>query len=55
MHVVPKQDLKVRDPERGGHLPPEVRRVPDTPYWRRRLRDGDVVAVESGKPKEIKS
>lgn len=38
-------ETKVRDPERGGHLPAAGAEVPDTEYWRRRLRDGDVVKV----------
>ncbi|TXH32522.1 MAG: DUF2635 domain-containing protein [Rhodospirillaceae bacterium] len=38
-------DLKVRDPERGKHLPPEGAEVPNTEYWRRSLRRGDVALV----------
>jgi len=40
-------DLLVANPEARPpmprHLPPEGAEVPDTEYWRRRLRDGDVV------------
>lgn len=40
--VTPAAGLKVRDPK-GGHLPAGGGPVdPRDPYWRRRLRDGDV-------------
>ena len=40
MRVKPAtEELKVRDPERGGHLPTDGAEVPDTEYWRRRLAD----------------
>lgn len=54
LHVRPAEDkrkstehgrLLVRDPERGGNLPPEGRRVPLTTYWRRRLAAGDVEPI----------
>lgn len=41
----PKAGLKIPDPERGGYLPAGGSRVPDTAYWRRRLRDGEVEPV----------
>jgi hypothetical protein len=51
-HVIPQEGLLVRDPERGCHLPAEGATVPLTPYWRRRLRDGDVVlAAKQPKPR----
>jgi hypothetical protein len=40
--------LLVPDPDAPPHerwLPQAGRDVPDTEYWRRRLADGDVVAV----------
>ncbi len=48
-------ELKVRDPERGGHLPPAGREVPDTDYWRRRVADRDVVkgAPEAPSPAPV--
>lgn len=47
INVKPATDLKVRDPEHGmKHLPAAGRRVPQTPYWMRRLRDGDVVRAD---------
>ncbi|MBF0249963.1 MAG: DUF2635 domain-containing protein [Alphaproteobacteria bacterium] len=50
--VQPADGLKVRDPEKGGHLPAVGREVPLTPYWRRRLKDEDV--VKAFKPKAEK-
>lgn len=35
--------LVVRDPDLLDFLPTEGREVPDSDYWHRRLRDGDVV------------
>lgn len=44
--VRPAAGLKVRMPERGFiHLPDEGHAVPLDPYWRARLRDGDVCEV----------
>ena len=34
------------DPERGGYLNEAGRHVEATPYWVRRLQDGDVVEVD---------
>jgi hypothetical protein len=36
----------VRDPHTKRPVPDEGEDVPDTSYWIRRLRDGDVVLVE---------
>jgi hypothetical protein len=36
----------IRDPRTKQQLPAEGGRVPDTSFWHRRLRDGDVVLVE---------
>lgn len=38
----PRDGLQVRRPD-GRVLTPAGETVPDSPYWRRRLRDGDVV------------
>lgn len=47
MRVKPAtENLKVRDPERGGHLPAAGEDVPDTEYWRRRKADGDVIDAD---------
>lgn len=52
MFVKPAAGLKIRDPFKRDHLPPEGREVPDGDlYWIRLLRDGDVVAVEPEKKK----
>jgi Protein of unknown function (DUF2635) len=45
MRVKPAPDRMVRDPLNNQLLPDEGREVPDNQFWRRRLRDGDVVAV----------
>lgn len=37
--------IKVRDPVTGEHLPAAGANVELTSYWRRRMRDGDVVEV----------
>ncbi|WP_295379554.1 DUF2635 domain-containing protein [uncultured Pseudacidovorax sp.] len=34
------------DPDLGGYLPESGRRVEATPYWLRRLADGDVVEAD---------
>jgi hypothetical protein len=36
--------IKVRKPD-GAHLAPEGESLPDTVFWRRRMKDGDVVAA----------
>lgn len=37
----------VRDPDTKRALPDEGDDVPDTSYWLRRLRDGDVVRIDA--------
>lgn len=39
--------LVVRDPDFKDLLPPEGRDVPESDYWQRRLRDGDVVLADA--------
>lgn len=41
----PKAGLHVRCPVTGLHLAEEGAEKQATPFWRRRLRDGDVVEV----------
>jgi len=41
--VRPASGLKIRDPETGHYLPETGQIVPRTPFWLRRLKDGDVV------------
>lgn len=43
MFVKPVTGRAVRDPVRGKMLPETGATVPDSLFWRRRLRDGDVV------------
>lgn len=46
MKVKLAEGRALRDPVTKMPIAPDtVRDVPNTPYWRRRLRDGDVVAV----------
>lgn len=54
MFVIPKPGVRVRDPETRAHLPAEGREVPDTPYWLRRVKDGDVT-IESPAAKKAKA
>ncbi len=46
MRVKPATGLKIRDPDLRDILPDEGRTVPESGYWTRRLRDGDVIEVE---------
>lgn len=50
MLVKPAKGLAVRDPMLLDLLPPEGRDVPDTDYWHRRLRDGDVIEITEETP-----
>jgi hypothetical protein len=49
MRVKPAEGRQVRDPVTKQLLPAAGRDVPDNQFWRRRLRDGDVV-VETAAP-----
>lgn len=46
MHIKPAPGLTIRDPDLRDHLPPEGRDVPESDYWHRRLRDGDVLRAD---------
>lgn len=52
MKVKLAEGRALRDPTTHAMMKPdEVRDVPDTSmYWRRRLRDGDVVAADAAPP-----
>ena len=50
MHVKPVAGKQVPDPDKGGYLPPEGRKVVATSYWLRRITDGDVVEVKTKAP-----
>lgn len=42
--------LKVRDPVSKLHIPAEGKEVPESSFWIRRLRSGDVVRCEPPSP-----
>jgi hypothetical protein len=46
MYVKPAPGLVIRDPDLKDLLPAEGRKVPETDYWHRRVRDNDVVLAE---------
>lgn len=58
MYVRPIDGRSVPDPDRGDLLPATGREVPETQYWLRRERDGDIQrgqpdaapAAKGGKP-----
>lgn len=43
-------DLIVRDPDKRRALPVDGAEVPNTTYWQRRLKDGDVIKTSRPKP-----
>jgi hypothetical protein len=46
MFIKPAPGLVIRDPDLLDLLPTEGREVPDSDFWHRRVRDGDVVLSE---------
>lgn len=44
--VKPKAGMKIRRPDSGAMLPDEGANVPNTPFWQRRISDGDVEKME---------
>jgi hypothetical protein len=44
--VRPGEGRRVRD-ESGALLPSEGANVPDSPFWLRKLNDGDVVRIDA--------
>ena len=42
MYVIPKPGYQIPDPDLRDRLPPEGREVPESSYWHRCVRDGDV-------------
>lgn len=48
MYVKPNRPTP--DPERSGYLPDDGRTVEPTPYWLRRIADGDVTEVKPPAP-----
>lgn len=53
MYVKPAPGLVIRDPDLKDLLPEEGREVPETDYWHRRVRDGDVVQEAPAKPAKL--
>jgi hypothetical protein len=47
IHVIPRGGLVVRDPETAKALPPDGLQVERSPYWVRRLNDGDVFVSDA--------
>lgn len=52
MHVRPVPGRLVRDPATMLVLPPEGLAVSDTPFWRRRIAEGDVELVQPSPAQE---
>jgi hypothetical protein len=50
--IKPKEGIKVRDPHTKQYLPEEGAFVELSSYWKRRLKDGDV--IEEKLPKKSK-
>ena len=50
--VKPRDGLVVRKPGTMAELPPTGAEVEMTPYWRRRLRDGDIQKARRTSPKK---
>ncbi len=46
LSVKPAEGRLVRDPETYEPIPAEGAKVPRTPYWIRRLADGDVIETK---------
>lgn len=47
-----REGLKIMDPKTGAALPFRAVEVEDTSYWRRRIADGDLIAVKTKTNKE---
>lgn len=52
MYVIPESGRRVIDPVTRQAIPAEGAEVPRTPYWLRRVREGDVREGKATKPKE---
>lgn len=50
MHIRPAPGRLVRDPKTKDYLPADGAVVQASPYWIRRVADGDVVTVPAAKP-----
>ncbi|WP_328184628.1 DUF2635 domain-containing protein [Marinobacter sp. OP 3.4] len=54
IYVKPREGLRIRQ-ENGRPLPAEGRHVPLNSFWRRRLRDKDVVAAQAPRKAKAKA
>lgn len=54
IYVKPRQGLRIRQ-ENGKPLPEEGGQVPLNSFWRRRLRDQDVVATQAPRKSKTKA
>ncbi|MFZ6724707.1 DUF2635 domain-containing protein [Undibacterium sp. MH2W] len=54
MFVKPSEGLSIRDPDLLDLLPEDGREVPESDYWNRRVRDVDVVIVDTAKATKVK-
>ena len=55
MRVMVSKGKRVRDPQTKMTLPADKAvEVPESPFWVRRLNDGDVVRQEEAKPQSKK-
>jgi len=52
IRVTPKKGFQVFDPALRDYLPAEGREVSETPYWRRRIIDGDVTESAARTPEQ---
>ena len=50
MYVKAAPGLVIRDPDLKDLLPIEGREVPESLYWNRLLRDGDVILTAAANP-----
>lgn len=55
IYLIPREGLRVPDPDLNDHLPVEGREVVNSPYWRRRLKDKEVLIGQPPSAKESKA
>lgn len=48
--LIPKDGVKVRDPDTGLHMPEEGGERMLNTYYNRRIADGDLIVRDSGSP-----
>ena len=53
MFVQPEPGLRIPDPDLRDYLPVEGREVVDSPYWRRRIADQDVIVTTGANEKPV--